>query len=182
MTEDNPIITATQQWLDEIVIGHNFCPFARFVRDPGQIRYRVCNGDAEAVLTTLAGECLYLNDNPDTATTLLMLSHNDFASFDVFLDILDAANGLLQHLELEGVYQLASFHPEYQFEDTQPDDAENYTNRAPYPTLHLLREADIERALADYGEPHTIFEANIATANRLGKAHFDKQLKQIRKQ
>lgn len=172
MNDDEAIIAATRRWLDDVVIAHNFCPFARFVREAGSIRYRVCNAPQETVLTVLASECLYLTDNPDTATTLLMLSDPALKDFDAFLDVLDAANGLLQRLDLEGIYQLASFHPDYQFEGSAPTEAGNYTNRSPYPTLHLIREADIERALADYPNPEKIYEDNIATANRLGTAHL----------
>lgn len=168
MSKHDDVIAATRRWLDDVVISHNFCPFARFVRDAGSIRYRVCDDTAEASLRVLASECFYLTDTPATATTLIMLTNPEITEFDAFLDVLDAANGVLQQLNLEGVYQLASFHPDYQFEGTSPTDAGNYTNRSPYPTLHLIREADIERALADYSNPEQIYEDNIATANRLG--------------
>ena len=176
MIDKQDVIDATRRWLDDVVIGYNFCPFARFVRDAGSTRYRVCSDNEEEALRVLASECFYLNDNPDTATTLIMLTSPAVAEFDDFLDVLDAANGLLQRLELEGVYQLASFHPDYQFEGTSAADAGNYTNRSPYPTLHLIREADIERALADYANPEQIYETNIATAKELGTEQLARKL------
>lgn len=172
---DSAIIGAMQAWLDDIVIGHNFCPFARFVRQPDTIYYTVTRSkDVQDVMLALHAECKRLDEQPDISTTLLMVPA--FARFTGYLDMLDLAHAMLSQWQYEGVYQLASFHPDYQFEGEPANAPSHYTNRSPYPTLHLIREDDITRALEDYPDPEAIFERNMAVTEELGSDYFDKQL------
>ena len=169
------IIAATQAWLEKAVIGLNLCPFAKAVHVKQQIRYVVCDASTpEALLSVLMDELQALSDvDPQqTDTTLLIHPHvlNDFLDYNEFLDVADAA---LEDMDLVGELQVASFHPQYQFADTEPDDIDNYTNRSPYPTLHLLREDSIERAVDAYPDAAGIFDRNIATLRALGHAGWE---------
>jgi hypothetical protein len=166
------VVRATRRWLERAVIGLNLCPFAKSVHVKGQIHYAVSAATTpEALLADLRAELLALQaaDAAQRDTTLLMAPHclGDFLDFN---DFLDDAEALLAELGLEGELQIASFHPRYQFAGTAAEDITNYTNRAPYPTLHLLREASIERAVQAYPEPERIYEANMQTLRRLGLA------------
>ena len=167
--DDAALVDQVSQWVEQVVIGLNLCPFARKPQRAGLVRYSVCDArDEEALLTALATECALLDDWPadELETTLLIVPHmlQAFADYNQFLDL---AEGMLVHLGYEGVYQLASFHPHYQFADTEPEDAENLTNRAPFPILHLIREASIEKVLAGYPSPELIPENNIRRVNGL---------------
>jgi len=164
------ILEATRHWLTRAVIGLNLCPFAKSVHVKNQIRYVVSEAaELEGVLTDLERELhtLAQADAAEIDTTLLILPHalTDFADFN---DATWFAERLVRQLRLEGTLQVASFHPDYQFEGTAPDDIENYTNRAPYPILHLLREASIERAVDAFPDAADIYERNQATMRRLG--------------
>lgn len=164
------VIAETRAWVDRAVIGLNLCPFAKAVQVKQQIRYVVCGAtDTDALQSALLDELelLALADPEVTDTTLLIhpLVLQDFADYNAFLDVADAA---LAVLKLEGVLQIASFHPQYQFADASADDITNATNRSPYPTLHLIREASIDRAVAAFPEAETIFETNMATMEGLG--------------
>jgi uncharacterized protein len=166
----DPALVETRAWVERAVIGLQLCPFARAPQVKGQVRYVVSEAsDTAALLAGLIDELQRLADAPAerVETTLLIHPHvlTDFADYNEFLAVAEAA---LVELELGGVLQIASFHPRYQFAGTAPDDLGNATNRSPYPTLHLLREASIERALAAFANPEAIFEANIATLERLG--------------
>ena len=170
------IITATKQWLERAVIGLNLCPFAKAVHVKNQIRYVVCESDLrEALLAQLVRELTFLaNADPaETDTTLLIHPQllNDFLDYNDFLDVADAA---ITELKLDGLIQIASFHPHYQFADTELDDITNYTNRSPYPTLHLLREESVARAVAAFPEAAEIFERNIQTLEKLGHDGWQK--------
>ena len=170
------IITATKQWLESAVIGLNLCPFAKAVHVKNQIRYVVCESDLrEALLAQLVRELTFLaNADPAEADTTLLIHpqlFNDFLDYNDFLDVADAA---VSELKLDGVIQIASFHPQYQFADTEPDDITNYTNRSPYPTLHLLREESVARAVAAFPEAAEIFERNIQTLEKLGHDGWQK--------
>lgn len=163
-------IAATRAWVDHAVIGLNLCPFARAAQARGQVRYTVCGAaDAEAVLAALVDELrtLVAADPAQTETTLLILPQAlaDFLDFNDFLDVADEA---VEALGLTGVIQVASFHPHYRFEGSEDDDVANASNRSPWPTLHLLREASVERAVQAYPEAEAIFENNIETLERLG--------------
>ncbi|MEO6354677.1 MAG: DUF1415 domain-containing protein [Burkholderiaceae bacterium] len=164
------IIADTQVWLEKAVIGLNLCPFAKAVHVKDQIRYVVSAATTpEALLADLITELETLAECSAEQIETTLLIHpgtlTDFLDYNEFLDVADAA---VEDLELDGVLQVASFHPQYQFEGTAPDDIDNYTNRAPYPTLHLLREDSLEKAVAAYPQAEDIFEKNIETLRRLG--------------
>lgn len=166
------VVAATRRWLERAVIGLNLCPFAKAVHVKEQIRYVVSSArDEEQLLADLARELQFLADaDPEACdTTLLIHPHAlaDFLDYNSFLDLADAA---VDELGLEGVLQVASFHPDYQFADTEPDDVTNCTNRSPYPTLHLLREDSIDRAVEAFPEAETIYETNMRTLRKLGVA------------
>lgn len=167
---DDAVIAAVRHWLTRAVIGLNLCPFAKSVHVKGQVRYVVSQATEDAgVFDDLDRELRWLAeaDPAQTDTTLLILPHalQDFLAYNDFLFLADS---LLQSLRLEGVLQIASFHPDYQFEGTAPDDIENYTNRSPYPILHLLREDSIERAVEAFPDAADIYERNEAVMRRLG--------------
>src|SRR6056297_4261470 len=169
-SERERIVEATRIWLEKAVIGLNLCPFAGVPWRQGRVRMQVSEATSlQQLAEDLADELLALNktDPAERETTLLIHPHvlGDFLDYNDFLDI---ADGLLEQLELDGILQLASFHPDYQFADSQPDDPANCTNRSPYPMLHLLREASIEQATANHPAPETIYERNIETMRELG--------------
>lgn len=165
-----PFIRDTVRWLEKAVIGLNLCPFAKGVHVKGQIHYVVAlTEDTDAVLSLLRDELLALQSIPTEVrdTTLLVLPHclQDFLDFNEFLG---DAEGLLDALGLDGILQIASFHPQFQFAGTDVDDVTNCTNRAPYPTLHLLREDSIDRAVEVFPEAEAIFERNMEVLEGLG--------------
>jgi len=168
-SDDDPI-AATRCWLERAVIGLNLCPFAKAVHAKGQVRFVLSEATTpEALLEDLAHELLVLRDTPasEIDTTLLVHPHvlQEFLDYNDFLDTADA---LVASLGLEGDIQVASFHPAYRFAGTADEDIGNYTNRAPYPTLHLLREDSVSRAVAAFPDPDAIVERNIATLETLG--------------
>lgn len=174
MTEEHATqeqaIVQTQAWLERAVIGLNLCPFARAVQAKNQIRYVVCDSaEPEVLLAALCEELQHLAQaNPAELDTTLLIHPrvlSDFLDYNDFLDLADAA---LEDLGLAGVLQVASFHPQYQFEGTLADDVTNASNRSPYPTLHLLREDSVERAVAAFPQAEAIFEANLKTLRALG--------------
>lgn len=164
------IVQETQSWLVRAVIGLNLCPFAKAVHVKGQIRYAVSDArDHDTLLKDLADELLHVHRSPpeELDTTLLILPWilSDFLDYNDFLGVADAA---LEELGLIGEIQIASFHPDYQFADAESTAIENYTNRSPYPILHLLRENSIERAVAAVPEASEIYERNMETMQKLG--------------
>jgi uncharacterized protein len=163
-------VAATRAWLERAVIGLNLCPFAKAVHVKQQIRHAVTAArNADELLAELEQELQTLAAaDPETLdTTLLILTEvmGDFLDFHFFLAEADAA---IKRLELDGVIQIASLHPRYEFAGSDADDIDNFTNRSPYPTLHLLREASIDRAVAAFPDAADIFERNIETVRRLG--------------
>lgn len=163
-------IAATQHWLEQAVIGLNLCPFARAVHVKEQIRWVESQArDAQALLDDLVSELQFLaSADPELVdTTLLIHPHalTDFLDYNDFLDVADAA---IEELGYAGVLQVASFHPDYRFEGTAADDASNFSNRSPFPMLHLLREDSIARAVAAFPDAAAIFERNVETLHRLG--------------
>jgi hypothetical protein len=170
LPDDAPFIADTTRWVERAVVGLNLCPFARAPLVQGKLRLRVSHArDTDALLDDLCGELQSLNAlAPDECETGLLIHPfvlNDFLDYNDFLDVADAA---VQTLGLEGIWQVASFHPRYQFADTSPDDIANFSNRSPWPTLHLLREASVERAMASMSDTDAIYRNNIATLERLG--------------
>lgn len=174
---------AVRQWVSTVVVGLNLCPFAKKELVKNRIRFAVSEATTEeGLFADLQAELALLNDNPDIETTLLIHPQvlQDFLDYNQFLDI---ADGLLLEMQLDGVYQVASFHPDYQFGGTEPEDAENYTNRSPYPILHLLREESLDRVLGDDPDADQIPQRNVELMNSMGadklrallEACFDKQ-------
>ncbi|NDW14379.1 DUF1415 family protein [Alteromonas genovensis] len=171
---------ATMQWVDDVVIHHNFCPFASFVRTPNQIHCSVIAGNTGDVLEALFEELKRLDNTDDIATTLIILSNTSFSDFNEYLDVLSIAEAMLHDWGFLERYQLASFHPQYVFEGNSIDDSENYTNRSPYPLLHIIRESDITRYMKNEEDAQKIYTHNIAKANELGCPYFEKTLSSIK--
>jgi hypothetical protein len=181
MTTDSiPQITAqTKAWVDQVIVQFNLCPFARREVEQQTIHYQVeTSADIAEQLQTLLKLIQQLDAQSDIATALLILP-NGVSDFDDYLDLVDYAERLLELEGYDGVYQLATFHPEYQFADSDADDAANYTNRAPYPMLHVLREDSVANALASYTKPERIPERNIDFARQKGADFFAKILEDI---
>jgi len=172
-------ILKTQQWLEEIIIGLNFCPFAKKEFVNSTIHYQLCDAKKIApALDELTKQFEKLVLQPEIETTLLIFNHG-FKGFEGYLDLLDYSNDLLIELGFEGIFQLASFHPDYYFEGEAFDDASNYTNRSPLPTIHLIREASMEKVLSVYKNPDKIPENNIMLAQDKGAEFFKKTLQRI---
>ncbi len=173
--DDDAIIAATRRWVEHAVIGLNLCPFAKAVYVKEQVRYVVASATTpEALLEQLMDELQFLSDTDADKVDTTLLIHpfvlTDFLDYNEFLDVADAA---IEDMDLEGDLQVASFHPDYQFADTDVNDIENFTNRSPYPVLQLLREDSIERAVDAFPEAEEIFEKNIATMEKLGHDGWD---------
>ena len=166
------IVTQTRVWLERAVIGLNLCPFAKAVHVKQQVRFVVTAATtADELLEELAQELTLLDQSdPEGVATTLLIHPQAMTDFLDYNDFLDAADAAVEALDLEGVLQVASFHPQYQFADSGPDDIENYSNRSPYPILHLLREESIDRAIEAFPDPESIFGENMKTLRRLGTA------------
>jgi hypothetical protein len=166
----DPVIARTKTWVERAVIGLNLCPFAKAEHAHGRIRYVVSQATSEAgLLEDLQRELLHLVDaDPAQCETTLLIHPQVLADFLDYNDFLDLADALVEDLELDGTLQVASFHPQYQFAATAADDITNCTNRAPYPTLHLLREASVAKAVASFPDASEIFERNQRTLRELG--------------
>ncbi|MDQ6638514.1 MAG: DUF1415 domain-containing protein [Pseudomonadota bacterium] len=164
-------LAETRAWVERAVIGLQLCPFAKAPQVRGQVRFVVsAASDAEALLGDLVDELNRLAAAPpERVETTLLIHPRVLADFEDHNDFLEIAEAALVALDLEGVIQIASFHPRYRFAGSAPDDIANATNRSPHPTLHLLREDSVERALASFADPAAIFEANIKTMTRLGR-------------
>jgi hypothetical protein len=165
-------IEDTQTWLLQAVVGLNLCPFAKAVVVKDMVRYRVClSTDPADLLTLLRDELQHLaKADPDKLDTTLLIAPQALPDFLDFNDFLGDCDEMLIDLELDGVLQVADFHPRYQFGGTDEGDIENFTNRTPYPTLHLLRETSIDKAVAAYPDASLIFERNMEVLNKLGHA------------
>jgi len=173
--DNDEIIRSTRQWVETAVIGLGLCPFAQGAYAADRVRIEVsAQRSAAGLLEDLRSELMHLHTAaPEICETALLVHPwvlNDFIEFNDFLQICDQT---VADLDLEGELQVASFHPHYQFAGTDPDDIENYTNRSPYPTLHLLREASIEAALEGVPDPDAIYQRNILTLRRLGRAGWE---------
>jgi hypothetical protein len=165
-------VAATREWVEKAVIGLNLCPFARGPQLAGQVRYAYTDAaDADALVEALAREISALMAaEPERIETTLLIHPQVMDDFLDYNDFLDIADSTIEALGYTGELQVASFHPRYQFEGTRPDDVENYSNRSPYPTLHLLREESVERAVEQDPDTDLIYERNIETLRRLGPA------------
>ncbi|HEY5805129.1 MAG TPA: DUF1415 domain-containing protein [Lysobacter sp.] len=169
MSGEDPI-AATRRWLERAVIGLNLCPFAKAVYVKQQVRFVLSEATtAEALREELAAElALLAAADPEQTDTTLLVHPRVLGDFLDYNDFLDQADAVVAALGLEGDFQIASFHPDYQFAGTAFDDVGNCSNRSPYPMLHLLREASVERAVAAFPDPEVIVERNIATLEKLG--------------
>lgn len=177
MSDEQPIpeqrvIDDMRLWLERAVIGLNLCPFAKAVHVKGQVHYAVSGARSPgALLEHLDRELTELvAREPAERDTTLLIAPQALPDFLDFNDFLGRVERLVARRGLEGAIQVASFHPRYQFADTEADDITNFTNRAPYPTLHLLRESSIDRAVQAFPQAEAIFEANMETMRRLGPA------------
>jgi hypothetical protein len=167
---DALVLEDTRRWVQRAVIGLNLCPFAKSVEVKEQVRYVISHAArTKPLLVDLKRELLALAAaDPAVLDTTLLVAPDGFVEFLEFNDMLDRADKLLAELDLDGVLQIASLHPQYQFADTEPEDITNFTNRAPYPTLHLLREESVDRAVAAFPNAEAIFETNMQTMQDLG--------------
>lgn len=172
----HPAIVATRRWLEDVVIGLNLCPFAHKPNRQGLIDLVVSEAEREEeVLLDLQSQMQRLDQTPPNQleTVVLVVSNclQDFGDYNQFLDWVDS---LIEQFDWQGIYQVASFHPDYQFGGTQPEDRENLTNRAPYPLLHIIREDSMEKALAFYPDSDKIPETNIARVSSLTESEIAK--------
>ena len=175
--EKDSIATIMRRWVETVVIDLNLCPFAGRELREERVRFEVTPANSEAeLLACLQAELERLETHPEIETTLLIHPEalQDFADYNQFLD---SADDLLQAMELTGTYQIASFHPDYQFADTAANDVENFTNRAPYPMLHLLREASVERAIESHPDIEQIPQRNIRLMKELGVERLQQLLR-----
>jgi uncharacterized protein len=168
--EHAEVVAKTIVWLERAVIGLNLCPFAKAEHINGRIHYEVSDAkDGHQLMLDLGASLeLLVNQPPEKVETLLLIHPRAFDDFLDYNDFLVDAEEMLAKLNLEGVIQIASFHPHYQFEGTEPEDIENHTNRSPYPMLHLLREESLDRAVESFPDTDSIFERNIDTMKKLG--------------
>lgn len=169
-TEVEAIVAATRHWLETAVIGLNLCPFAKAVHVKKQVRYAVTAAEnADDLLAELAQEFrLLAQTDPKALDTTLLIHPKAMTAFIDYHFFLQEADALLRNEGYEGIFQIASLHPQYEFAGSEPEDIENYTNRSPYPTLHLLREESIDRAVAAFPNAEDIYERNMETLRRLG--------------
>ena len=169
---DEEVLKQTRHWLEKAVIGLNLCPFAKAVYAKNQVRLVVSHArHADDLLEELDSELDLLVATPaEQLETTLLIHPTLFEDFLDFNDFLEVAEGVVDEHGLEGIIQLASFHPQFQFDGTEPDDISNYTNRAPFAVLHLLREESVNRAVEVFPEAEAIFEQNISTLEKLGHA------------
>lgn len=168
MTVSKTVIDEVRAWVEDQVVGWNLCPFARRELVNDTIRFSVSEAEnEEALLMALAEEIRHLDRHSEVETTLL-IHPQMLAQFEDYNEFLELADALLAELEREGVYQIASFHPQYRFDGTEPEDPENYTNRSPYPLLHLLREDSLSEAVDNHPDVQQIPIDNIALMKRMG--------------
>ena len=176
--DDLLVLLRTRQWLERAVIGLTLCPFAKSVHVRAQVRYSVSHAETYAALRDdLRRELLALSEaDPDAIDTTLLVAPRMLSEFLDYNEFLKLADAELEKLRLDGVLQIASFHPDYCFADLAQDDVANCSNRSPYPILHLLREASVTRAVRAFPEAAQIFEKNVATLRALGQAGFERVL------
>ncbi|MCJ8321257.1 MAG: DUF1415 domain-containing protein [Colwellia sp.] len=174
-------VLQTQQWLEKIIVGLNFCPFAKKELVNNTIHYHLSSQvKLQKALEELIAQCSYLEQHDDIETSLVIYNQG-FKSFESYLDLVALAEDLLIDSGFEGIFQLASFHPDYYFEGEDFDDPANFTNRSPYPTLHIIREQSMARVLAVYKNPEQIPDNNIAVARKKGSRFFSEILKDIKR-
>ena len=178
-TPTSRVIQQTKNWVSQVVIGLNLCPFAAQPYEDNRIEYIIChNNQTEQDLQELA-VCFSILENKVEVETILLIFPESYRSFDDYLELLYLANLLLDDLNFSGIYQLASFHPEYHFEGSEIDDASNFTNRSPYPMLHILREDSVERAIKSYNHVEKIPQNNVKNLQSIGFDVMQQTLKDI---
>ncbi len=176
MSTQDLIIQQTQKWLSTVIIRHTICPFAKREFEKDSIYYETIESDdLHQQLEQMILCCVQLDNNNDIETSLLIFSKS-LADFDEYLDFIEIADALMHKQGYEGTYQLASFHPDYCFEGSDENDASNYTNRSPYPMLHIIREASLEKVLSSYTNPEEIPQRNIEYTRKLGLKAMQKLL------
>ncbi len=172
-------VVQTKRWLEEVIIDLNFCPFAKKEWLNNTIKYHLSSENSvKPALKTILAQCYYLQQHQEVETSLIIFEQG-FQNFEAYLDLLAYAEDLVISLGFEGIFQLASFHPTYCFEGEDPSDAANYTNRSPYPMIHILREESLARVLTTYNQPENIPEHNIAVARAKGSQYFETLLQGI---
>ena len=173
LLSDELVTTQTMNWVKDFIVALNVCPFAKREVEKESVRIMVLRSKKmEVALEELMAEIQWLDEQPETETTLLVFP-TLFNDFHRYLDFVETAENLMFDQGCEGIYQLATFHPDYCFSGAEPDDASNYTNRSPYPMLHLLREASMDKAIEFYGNTSEIPNQNIEKMDTLGKAKLD---------
>lgn len=178
-TDEQSEVLATKEWLDKIIIGLNICPFAKKEFVNNSIHYHLSKTEqVKTALHEFIEQCRYLQTHEDLETTLIIYG-DGFRGFERYLDLVDYANDLLVDSGFEGIFQIASMHPEYCFDGDDYDDASNFTNRSPYPIIHIIREASMSRVLSVYNEPEKIPENNIFLAHEKGADFFQQVLTRI---
>lgn len=178
-SDDKGVISATKQWIADVIIGLNFCPFAKKEFVNNTIVYHQSTAEKlKPALHELIEQCHYLQDHDELETTLIIYEQG-FKQFERYLDLVEYADELLIDSGFEGVFQLASMHPQYCFEGEDYDDASNFTNRSPFPMIHIIREASMARVLSVYNQPENIPENNIALTQLKGNEYFKSILKAI---
>lgn len=181
--ENDLIVSQTKDWVEKVVIGLNLCPFARVPFQKDLISYVVFTGeDKNGFLENFCEELLYLSKVPPSKLeTTLFITPNLFSDFTHYLEALSILENVIFQFQLDGVIQLASFHPNYKFDGTTEESPENFTNRSPFPMFHLLREESIEKAVSSHPNPDAIPEKNIETLKNLGLENIKTLLNEIRK-
>jgi hypothetical protein len=170
------VISRTRHWVDMVVVGLNLCPFARRELMNNRLHFAVSDAVTQEQLLMDLHQTLIEMSSTDTIETTLLIHPDVLEDFDDYNQFLDYADALISDMQLEGIFQVASFHPHYQFAGTQPQDARNYSNRSPFPMLHILREASVEKAVAGYPDADLIPEHNQALLESLGNAHLQHML------
>jgi hypothetical protein len=173
------VIQHTENWIEQVVIGLNLCPFAASVFEANRIAYLVMEGSDTAAHLQQLADCLADLDNTAAFETSLLIYPQAYRQFDDYLDFLEISNGLLEELNYTGRYQIASFHPDYLFEGSSEDDASNYSNRSPYPMLHLLRERSIETAISSYPDVERVPDNNIKKLRQIGLEEMQSIIRHI---
>ncbi|ATH78000.1 hypothetical protein CLM76_10525 [Vreelandella venusta] len=173
--DDALVVAQTLTWVANFIVGHNICPFAKRELEREAVRVEVVRSKkVDIALEELVAEFEWLDTHPEAETSLLVFP-TLFKSFDHYLDFVELAEQLLEQLGYEGVYQLATFHPDYCFADADPDEAANYSNRSPHPMIHVLREASVEKAIEFYGDTAAIPERNITYLTEMGQDALEQQ-------
>lgn len=174
MMDEERVTAQTKKWITDVVIGCNFCPFAAKEVKQNTLHFQVESGNKiKEGISAFLRECIRLDNNENIETTLLLFPQS-FQKFNDYLNLVSHAESLLRKKKYEGIYQVASFHPLYCFDAASMDDAANFTNRSPYPMLHILREDSVEQALEKYPHPEKIPENNISFTREKGRGYMKK--------